>query len=113
MTSLSSRRTLLILVVALAALNLSAASVLAAPCSLTAADINAYLQGKNSPLAGSGAAFVQRGLEGNVDPRLIVPMRGAETPFRRHIRVNFISRDCCCGGRPRQAVVSGDTTSTP
>jgi hypothetical protein len=80
MTSLFSRR-ILVTLLAVAALHASAACVWAAPCSLTAADINAYLQGKNSPLAAFSATLVQRGLEWNVDPRLIVAIAGAESSF--------------------------------
>src|SRR5580692_7109239 len=80
-----NRRSILLTLVAIGVVNLSAPSVLAAPCSLTAAEVDAYLQGKSSPLAGLGATFVQRGLEWNVDPRLIIAIAGAESSFGTHI----------------------------
>ena len=45
------------------------------------ADIDAYLGGKGSPMAGSGSAFVASGGRWQVDPRLLVAIAGAESNF--------------------------------
>ncbi len=84
MRTRSPRRMLLALVV-ISGLSLLPTAVQAAPCSLTAAEIDAYLTGKGSPLAGLGAEFLQRGLEWNVDPRLIIAIAGAESSFGKAI----------------------------
>jgi hypothetical protein len=49
----------------------------------SAADIDAYLAAKGSPMAGSGAAFVTSGTVWRVDPRLLVAIAGAESSFGR------------------------------
>lgn len=43
--------------------------------------IDAYLAGKNSPLAGLGNVFVFQGTAVGLDPRLLVAISGAETSF--------------------------------
>lgn len=75
----------------------------AAPCTLTATDIDNYLTGKNSPLVGTGAAFVQRGLEWNIDPRLIVAIAGAESTFGKNICVQFNAWNWFYGGTCEQS----------
>jgi hypothetical protein len=52
----------------------------AAP-AITVAEIDRYLESKNSPLAGHGEAFLDSGRRWNVDPRLVVAIAGAETTF--------------------------------
>ncbi len=49
--------------------------------SVSAESIDQYLQSKGSPLAGEGAAFLESGVEHEVDPRLIVAIAGAESYF--------------------------------
>jgi hypothetical protein len=44
-------------------------------------EIDAYLAGKNSPIAGDGSVFFSKGVQYNVDPRLIVAISGAESSF--------------------------------
>ena len=46
-----------------------------------AGQIDTYLTGKGSPLAGRGAVFVYQGLAVGLDPRLLVAISGAETSF--------------------------------
>jgi len=48
---------------------------------ITAAKLDAYLKGKNSPLSGYGSAMVSEGQKNNVDPRLICAIAGAETTW--------------------------------
>ena len=50
-----------------------------------AAQIDAYLQQKNSAMAGIGAALDSLARKYNLDPRLIVAISGAETTFGKHI----------------------------
>jgi hypothetical protein len=57
----------------------------AAPCTLTAQDIDAFLTQKGSPMAGHGKTFVEQGSAWNVDPRLILAIAGAETTFGSHV----------------------------
>lgn len=49
--------------------------------SVSAASLDRYLQSKGSPLAGNGAAFLESGVEHEVDPRLVVAIAGAESYF--------------------------------
>jgi cell wall-associated NlpC family hydrolase len=46
-----------------------------------AAQLDQYLQGKGSPLAGLGATFVEQSDRVGLDPRLLVAIAGAETSF--------------------------------
>ena len=46
-----------------------------------AGNLDNYLAGKGSPLAGHGAAFVYQGTAVGLDPRLLVAISGAETSF--------------------------------
>ncbi len=74
-----------VLVIAAVSGLLTYATARAAPSTPTSTNINSYLAEKSSPLAGTGAAFVQRGLELNVDPRLVVAIAGAESTFGKNI----------------------------
>jgi len=47
----------------------------------SAAQLDAYLAGKGSPMAGSGAALMASGGRWQIDPRLIVAIAGAESSF--------------------------------
>lgn len=47
----------------------------------TAAQLDAYLAGKGSPMAGQGSAFLASGGRWQVDPRLLVAIAGAESNF--------------------------------
>jgi hypothetical protein len=49
--------------------------------SVSAESIDRYLATKGSPLVGQGAAFLEAGVEHEVDPRLIVAIAGAESYF--------------------------------
>ena len=53
--------------------------------SPTAAQIDAYLARKKSPMSGLGESFSSHGREYNVDPRLVVAIAGAETTFGAHV----------------------------
>jgi hypothetical protein len=44
-------------------------------------EIDSYLTGKNSPIAGNGSVFFSSGNTYDVDPRLIVGIAGAESSF--------------------------------
>ncbi len=50
-----------------------------------APEIDAYLQRKQSPMAGVGSALVDYSRQYNVDPRLVIAISGAETTFGRHL----------------------------
>lgn len=84
--SVASRRSLL----AMLALALTAAFFAGVPTAAraaatmpTAADIDAHLVAKGSPMAGQGAAFVASGGAWKVDPRLLVAIAGAESAYGR------------------------------
>ncbi|MCZ4495905.1 MAG: conjugal transfer protein [Thermoleophilia bacterium] len=47
----------------------------------SAADLDAYLIGKGSPMAGQGGAFLASGGRWQLDPRLLVAIAGAESNF--------------------------------
>ena len=47
----------------------------------TAAELDAYLASKGSPMTGQGASFVASGGQWQVDPRLVVAIAGAESNF--------------------------------
>jgi membrane-bound lytic murein transglycosylase B len=49
------------------------------------AQIAAYLQRKNSAMAGIGATLEDLARQYNLDPRLIVAIAGAETTFGKHV----------------------------
>jgi hypothetical protein len=53
-----------------------------------AAQINRYLRGQQSPLAGHGQAFVSAGRAYGVDPYLLVAIAGAESSFGKQAQ-NF------------------------
>lgn len=59
----------------------SAADAPAAASLPSAADLDAYLAGKGSPMAGQGSAFLASGGRWQVDPRLLVAIAGAESNF--------------------------------
>jgi hypothetical protein len=72
----------IVLLVALAALlGLPTAAGAAATPPPTAAQIDAYLASKASPMAGQGSAFVASGGRWQLDPRLLVAIAGAESSF--------------------------------
>lgn len=50
--------------------------------------IDSYLLEKESPLSGYGDAFVDYGLEFDVDPRLVIGIAGAETTFGTNMGCN-------------------------
>ena len=47
----------------------------------SASDLDAYLAGKGSPMAGQGSAFLASGGRWQLDPRLLVAIAGAESNF--------------------------------
>ena len=47
----------------------------------SASDLNNYLNGKSSPLSGTGATLLSAAQQYNVDPRLVVAIAGAESTF--------------------------------
>ena len=49
--------------------------------SVSAETIDRYLESKASPMAGSGADFLEAGIEHEIDPRLLVAIAGAESYF--------------------------------
>lgn len=51
--------------------------------------IDSYLKGKGSPLAGQGAVFVSAGKKYSVDPKLVVAISGAESGFGKHLFAPF------------------------
>lgn len=59
----------------------ASAPVPATAPTASASDIDAYLAGKGSPMAGQGSAFVASGGRWQVDPRLLVAIAGAESSF--------------------------------
>lgn len=50
-----------------------------------APELDSYLKGKKSPLAGFGSIFVATGKKYGVDPRLVVGISGAESSFGKYI----------------------------
>lgn len=56
-------------------------NVVSAEPFISPSTLDSYLQGKSSPLAGNGPAFIDQGITFNVDPRLVVGIAGAETTF--------------------------------
>jgi hypothetical protein len=54
------------------------------PASPDAAQIDAFLTQKHSPLAGIGAVLSGLARDYDVDPRLVVAIAGAETTFGQH-----------------------------
>jgi hypothetical protein len=72
---------LMLVLVALAATMVLPAHAAAATPMPTAAQIDAYLASKASPMAGQGAAFVASGGRWQLDPRLLVAIAGAESSF--------------------------------
>jgi hypothetical protein len=54
-----------------------------------AAQLDAYLTEKGSPLAGYGKDFVASGQKHNVDPRLIVAIAGAESAFGQRLCAEY------------------------
>ena len=48
---------------------------------VSADSIDDYLAGKGWPMAGQGAAFLEAGVEHEIDPRLVVAIAGAESYF--------------------------------
>lgn len=63
------------------ALPAHAAQPAAAPAMPTAAELDAYLASKGSPMTGQGSAFISSGGRWQVDPRLLVAIAGAESSF--------------------------------
>jgi hypothetical protein len=51
------------------------------PIDNLASQLDQYLKGKGSPLAGLGGTFVNAGSQYGVDPRLLVAISGGETSF--------------------------------
>jgi len=60
----------------------------AAP-AMSAAEIDSYLSGKGSPLAGHGQVFVDKGRQYDIDPRLLVAIAGAESTFGQYICTSY------------------------
>ncbi len=60
----------------------------AAPCTLTATEIDDYLHGKMSPLEGLGADLLEIANQWNIDPRLLVAIAGTETSFGTNLGCN-------------------------
>jgi len=54
------------------------------PASPNAAQIDDFLNGKRSPLAGIGAALTGFARDYDIDPRLVIAIAGAETTFGLH-----------------------------
>ncbi|MBC7461889.1 MAG: hypothetical protein H7287_11050, partial [Thermoleophilia bacterium] len=56
----------------------AAATGTSATAATSAAQLDAYLAGKGSPMAGSGNALMASGGRWQIDPRLIIAIAGAE-----------------------------------
>jgi len=82
MKTLGARVSILLFVLIVAVLGASALSVnVNAEPDISVSDIQRYLIGKASPFASNAGTLRARGLEYNVDPRLIVAIAGAESTF--------------------------------
>lgn len=68
---------------------------------VSAASIDQYLQSKGSPMAGQGAAFLEAGVEYEIDPRLIVAIAGAESYFGITTCADFNAWGWGCPTRPQ------------
>lgn len=67
---------------------------------VSAESIDRYLATKGSPLAGQGAAFLESGVEHEVDPRLVVAIAGAESYFGIVTCADFNAWGWGCPTRP-------------
>lgn len=72
---------LVLVAIALALVVPSHAAAASASAPPSAAELDAYLASKGSPMTGQGAAFVASGGQWQVDPRLVVAIAGAESNF--------------------------------
>ncbi len=66
-----------------------------------AESVDRYLQSKGSPMAGAGAAFVEAGVEYEVDPRLLVAIAGAESYFGVTTCASYNAWGWGCPTRPQ------------
>ena len=57
--------------------------------AITAAQIDDYLRGKSSPLAGQGQALIDSGRTHDVDPRLLIAIAGAESTFGLRVCADY------------------------
>ena len=48
-------------------------------------EIDSFLRGQGSPMAGAGASFVAAGRAAGIDPRYLVALSGAESSFGKHL----------------------------
>jgi len=64
----------------------------------TADELDAYLRSKGSPMAGTGAAFLESGRRYNVDPRFMVAIAGAETSFGKRLCTPYNAFNWFYGG---------------
>ena len=68
---------------------------------VSAATVDAYLRTKGSPMAGQGAAFVEAGVEFELDPRLLVAIAGAESYFGITTCADYNAWGWGCPTRPQ------------
>lgn len=112
-----TRLTVLLIVAAVTALALAVPT--AAPAAApdpsrmpTAAQLDAYLASKGSPMSGQGAAFVASGGRWQVDPRLVVAIAGAESSFGQITCAPFNAWGWGCPNGPYRFESWGDGFDT-
>ena len=70
--------------------------------STSAQQIDLYLLSKGSPMAGTGALFIQAGQQYGMDPRLVVAISGAESSFGAKLCGTFNAWGWGCPTSPAQ-----------
>ena len=78
----------------------AAGGVGALPGSVSAANLDAYLASKASPLAGQGSALAAAGARHGVDPRFVAAVAGAESGFGRILCAPFNAWGYGCPDAP-------------
>jgi hypothetical protein len=76
--------------------------------STSAQQIDLYLMGKASPMAGTGALFIEAGQRYGMDPRLVVAISGAESSFGQQTCGAYNAWGWGCPNSPGQFASWGD-----
>ncbi|MBC7644985.1 MAG: hypothetical protein H7123_07650 [Thermoleophilia bacterium] len=82
------------------------------PDQVTAEMIGAYLYSKQSPMTGSGIAFLESGQRWGLDPRLLVAISGAESSFGAQTCGSYNGWGWACPNNPVQFLSWADAIET-